>query len=777
MRQLAITGLICCLGFVLRAQVDTSLLRLDKLTEEDLRPVTRRSDTSKRLFSNDRTAQDIRELPRTTYVITRQEIIENGYVTLADALKLVPGIRVSQPGSALLGETFLMRGHLGNHYAKILINDIPIRSIFAPGLGIGTQLPIRQAQRIEVTFGATTTLYGSDASAGVINIILNESERPTYTQSALIFNAVEGFSGINVQFGGKLGSGNKVFKFNIFGGNTLQTTRNIISNYPDTYNYADYLRPGSTDTIFTQLNNLAATRNDEGVIVPTIDDLPHQSRYLGGLLTFGQHQLTLFYAYRRDHTALGLNPLAVSYADPSTYVGENHFNFSYRHTGKRRRGRLTAGFLLNQLGALSSTRFIYPQLQRNLDVGIATLLDPDPNDPEAQNLFRLTQNVQRNRYFSDRRYQFSGSAHLRLEYFYEIIQAEHVEWILGLQNTLTLGVPYNPYLPFAVDEEFTPYRITLTISQLGELLFEEAARGLIVLPTQLNLNYERWQLQVGAQFNFQDGEVPQLNGQLAGLYRLNERWRLRATAGTATRQSSPYYNRLLRINPSNTFEPITQVFESPALERSISAELGLRYDRPLFQATVSAFYQRTNGIPVYLESYSIPRSPDQIITGYYARSGSFRRLYGVQGQLNWQRVVRRVDLVLGGQLSRGALGVATYPTGKEVIEYDGLSGQPNALVQARLSYRFWKRYHVQADNVYASAFNTYRFGERFNPAYYTLDLIGRVDLSRNFLLQLQVKNVFNQRYGGIDATGTSDDLLFNPQVGRILQFGASYRLD
>ena len=778
MTRIALSGLFCWLWLSLGAQTDTTLLRLDRLGEADLRPAIQRSDASARLFSFDRSAQDVRDMPRTVYVITREEIIANGYVTLADALKMIPGIRVSQPGSALLGETFLMRGHLGNHYAKILINDVPIRSIFAPGQSIGTQLPIRQAERIEITFGSTTTLYGGDASVGVINIILNESERPTFTQSALTFNALEGFSGINVQFGGKLGSGNKVFKFNVYGGNTLQTSRNVINNYPELYRYDRYTRPGSLDSIYPQLDNFRAVGSDSSSLqLPLIDDLPHQSRYLGAMLTFRRHQLSVFYSYRRDHTAVGLNPLAVSYADPSTYIGENHFDLSYRHTGKQRRGRLTVGFLLNQLGTLSSTRFLYPTLQRNLDTAISRLLDPDPADPQSVSDFRFFRLAQRSQYFSDLRYQFSGSARLRTEYFYEIVQTDRLEWILGLQGKLTLGVPYNPYLVFPVDEDFTPYRAILVIEQLGDLLFEETARAQLVIPTQLNVKFDRLALQLGGQYVLGDSEQSILNGQFAALYRLDDNWRVRATGGSATRQPSPYYQQLARIDPSMAQRAITQLFEQSNPERTVTAELGLRYDRPLFQADLSAFYQRTGGIPVFLEQATDPFDPNVLITGYYRRDRSFQRMLGMQGQVRWQNLVRRVDLVVGGQVSRSRVGVAAYPTGDVVTTTDRIAGQPNTLLQARLSYRFWQRYHLQADNVYGSAFFTYRLGEQRQPAYYTLNLIGRIDFSRNFQLQLAFKNVFDQAYGGIDATGTADDLLYNPQVGRIVQFGASYRLD
>lgn len=63
------------------------------------------------------------------------------------------------------------------------------------------------------------------------------------------------------------------------------------------------------------------------------------------------------------------------------------------------------------------------------------------------------------------------------------------------------------------------------------------------------------------------------------------------------------------------------------------------------------------------------------------------------------------------------------------------------------------------------------------PAYRTWDAMFRVYLSQNFLLYLHFKNLFNQHYAGIDATGTQDDLLYNPQPGRTFRIGVNYNMD
>jgi hypothetical protein len=53
----------------------------------------------------------------------------------------------------------------------------------------------------------------------------------------------------------------------------------------------------------------------------------------------------------------------------------------------------------------------------------------------------------------------------------------------------------------------------------------------------------------------------------------------------------------------------------------------------------------------------------------------------------------------------------------------------------------------------------------------------RFYLSNHFLVYLQFINIFDRHHAGIDATGTPDDLLFNPQQGRIWKLGVSYNMN
>ena len=92
------------------AQSDSTLLLApERLSERDI--LFR--DLSKeeiKVISDTRSPEAISNQPFSVWVITGEDILRNGFVTLADVLKAAPGIRVSQPGNAMEGETFLMRG-------------------------------------------------------------------------------------------------------------------------------------------------------------------------------------------------------------------------------------------------------------------------------------------------------------------------------------------------------------------------------------------------------------------------------------------------------------------------------------------------------------------------------------------------------------------------------------------------------------------------------------------------------------------------------------------
>ena len=66
--------------------------------------------------------------------------------------------------------------------------------------------------------------------------------------------------------------------------------------------------------------------------------------------------------------------------------------------------------------------------------------------------------------------------------------------------------------------------------------------------------------------------------------------------------------------------------------------------------------------------------------------------------------------------------------------------------------------------------------ERY-PTFRTWDMSARLFLSKQFLVYFYMQNMFNRHFAGLDATGTPDDLHYNPQQGRNIRFGVNYNLN
>ena len=122
-------------------------------------------------------AQTLPDAPATITVIDGEEIASKPYATVADVLKNVPGVIVSAPSGRSGAESISIRG-LGESYVLTLVDGKPVGNSqeatyngFGSGLAWSYLPPPSAIERIEVIRGPMSSLYGSAASGGVINII------------------------------------------------------------------------------------------------------------------------------------------------------------------------------------------------------------------------------------------------------------------------------------------------------------------------------------------------------------------------------------------------------------------------------------------------------------------------------------------------------------------------------------------------------------------------------------------------------------------------------
>ncbi|XWJ88901.1 ligand-gated channel protein [Phytobacter ursingii] len=117
--------------------------------------------------------QKIQNAPASISVISKQQLEDKAYRDVTDALKDVPGVVVTGGGSS---SDISIRG-MASQYTLFLVDGKRISTRGTrpnsdnAGIEQGWLPPLESIERIEVIRGPMSSLYGSDAMGGVINVI------------------------------------------------------------------------------------------------------------------------------------------------------------------------------------------------------------------------------------------------------------------------------------------------------------------------------------------------------------------------------------------------------------------------------------------------------------------------------------------------------------------------------------------------------------------------------------------------------------------------------
>lgn len=119
----------------------------------------------------DRNPEDIRNVGSSVSVITSEEIAASGARWLIDVLDFAPGISVVRSGPpGALTEVYI-RGAASGH-TLFLIDGVKANSPTSGSYDLAAMpLAADQIERVEIVRGPQSTLYGSQAIGGVINVI------------------------------------------------------------------------------------------------------------------------------------------------------------------------------------------------------------------------------------------------------------------------------------------------------------------------------------------------------------------------------------------------------------------------------------------------------------------------------------------------------------------------------------------------------------------------------------------------------------------------------
>jgi outer membrane receptor protein involved in Fe transport len=692
--------ILCIMPGLLLAQEDRLTPQIGMEVQEAGDLVFHPDSSRLKIISTGRFSKNLDDLPLKVYVISHEEILNNQYNTLTDVLNSLPGMRVSQPGSGELGETFQVWGFTGNMYSKILVNGVPVKPSAVTGMPIGSQLPVRQADKIEVVYGNASAVYGADAVAGVINIITKESEQDLFVRGDISLGQGNYYY-TNFFIGGKGGRNNNILNYSFYGSISGLNDLYVKEGYEEAYNPLNYYRyreepltingveypPGEIDeALIIEAGSSVEEFNDEnygpgyeGTLTrPEMENLGCASHMLGLQLRFKGIGFSYNNMYRRTHSSIGLSPVFFKYNNPQNYWGEviQRALLSYERDFRRVSSSTHLSFLSFAMDNTSSQGVTFFEKM-------------------------------------DKLYRYSVSNDLFFEQTFSVSPAKNLEVIGGFSYKQSGALPVTNFL-------YTP--------------FDRADYNLFRVEVNLDTISDR--------FGYNPTSYNNLSGFLQSYYRTGK------------------------------FSTLELGFKTTLLRR-------LMIDQTYF------YYRITDHIiprefataPLGLEL-----AANDSVRIWINNREAVSNVYGVMTTLRVNDIIASVRL--NAELN------LTFQDRKDeipdVVELvtDQLSLTPKHSGKLKITMEPLKRMYVNIESHWMTKWLRILipveewYDELFaeTDGYYAMNVLLSYGLSDNLKVYMKVTNLFNEKYGNVNAAFLDENLIYNPQLARYIRFGLSYQL-
>ena len=258
-----------------------------KIPQQDIMPVIylqRSADKTEEevIVTSSRTNSRIEDLPTKVEVIGSEEVDEEAGTmpgNIGSLLGDVAGIQ-NQRTSETTGSIDLRVQGLPGKYTQILRDGLPLFEGYSGSFSV-LQIPPLDLKQVEIIKGASSTLYGGGAIAGMINLISKTPKLKDPQHSILINYSTLNEFNLNTFHSGR----NKKTGYTFFAGTTLQRAKDVnkdgFSDVPDLKSFFFhpklFLYPNEKNTLTLEYDGTCEDRNggDMQVLHKTKDNV-HQ---------------------------------------------------------------------------------------------------------------------------------------------------------------------------------------------------------------------------------------------------------------------------------------------------------------------------------------------------------------------------------------------------------------------------------------------------------------------------------------------------------------------
>ena len=309
-------------------------LSLEDLMQFDVATVTTASKKSEKATS----------APGTVIVIDKNDIRLRGYSTLKDVLRDLPGMDLAGNFFSEIGTQVAVRGITGNNKIVVLVNGMRVNPPGGEYFPFRSDFSVRQAEQIEVIYGAGSTLYGQDAINAVINV---KTKQPP------------GSGKMEAELGAQGGLHNEREVWGSFG-KVFDAARNILFNGYIQYHDSDLIRLDREYPQYWEAFNKVAKPKGSG----TVPDRWDYGLNAFAKLEIGRFSLQSWYRTSARSSGEGYGSAVLAFVPEARWEDRSwvtEAKYDWRITD---RIKLNSSVTYNWYEVDPSSRYVFPRNER-----------------------------------------------------------------------------------------------------------------------------------------------------------------------------------------------------------------------------------------------------------------------------------------------------------------------------------------------------------------------------------------------------------------------------